>query len=57
MKTTFVLIFTFLVSSLFSQTPSIESFTEGLTKKEGFINYYWNQEKGKLYLEIEKLDK
>ena len=57
MRTSFILIFTIFVFPLYSQPPSIKSFTDGLSKKEGFINYYWDEEKGKLYLEIEKLDK
>lgn len=56
MRTAFVLIFTFFIFPLYPQVPSIESFTDGLTKKEGFINYYWDEEKGKLYLEVEKLN-
>lgn len=40
----------------FSQLPSIESFTKGFELKKGFINYYWDDEKGKLYLDIKKLD-
>ena len=30
-------------------------FVSNLTKKEGFINYYWDESKGKIYIEIEKL--
>ena len=40
----------------FSQLPSIENFTKGFELKKGFINYYWDDEKGKLYLDIKKLD-
>ena len=43
--------------NLFSQISTIESFTKNLEKKEGFINYYWDDIKGKLYLEIQSLDK
>ena len=39
-----------------SYAQNIESFTKGLTKKEGFLNYYWDDNKGKLYLEISKLN-
>ena len=49
-----LLSFTFLSSE--SYTQDIETFTKGFTKKEGFINYYWDGSKGKLYLEISKLD-
>ena len=48
-----------LISSinLFSQQVNIESFTKDFEKKEGFINYYWDDNNGKLYFEIENLDK
>ena len=48
-----------LISSinLFSQRVNIESFTKDFEKKEGFINYYWDDNNGKLYFEIENLDK
>ncbi len=45
---------TCLIPDLYSQ--NIESFTKGFTKKEGFINYYWDDKKGKLYIEISKLN-
>jgi hypothetical protein len=44
----------FLIPKSYAQ--SIESFTKGLSKKEGFLNYYWDDNKGKLYLEISKLN-
>lgn len=37
-------------------TPSIEDKTKGLEKHEGFLNYYWDQTTGKIFLEINKLD-
>jgi len=48
-----------LISSinLFSQQVNIESFTKDFEKKEGFINYYWDDNNGKLYFEIQNLDK
>ena len=49
-----LLSFTCLIPDLYSQ--NIESFTKGFTKKEGFINYYWDDKKGKLYIEISKLN-
>ena len=42
--------------NLFSQKVTIESFTKNFQKKEGFINYYWDDNNGKLYFEIENLD-
>ena len=53
----FTLLFLFTSFNTFSQLPSIESFTEGFELKKGFINYYWDDDKGKLYLDIKKLDK
>ena len=32
-----------------SQSGSIKSFTQDFEKKEGFINYYWDDNKGKVY--------
>ncbi len=52
----FTLLFLFMNFNAFSQLPSIESFTKGFELKKGFINYYWDDEKGKLYLDIKKLD-
>ena len=49
-----LLSFTFLSSESYAQ--DIETFTKGFNKKEGFINYYWDDSKGKLYLEISKLE-
>jgi Met-zincin/Domain of unknown function (DUF5117) len=40
-----------------SQTlPSIEDKTKGLKKYEGYLNYYWDEATGKIWLEIDKLD-
>ncbi|HMG67756.1 MAG TPA: DUF5118 domain-containing protein, partial [Chitinophagaceae bacterium] len=36
--------------------PSIEDKTKGLKKMEGFLNFYWDQKEGKIWLEINKLD-
>ncbi len=36
--------------------PGIEEKTKGLEKKEGFIPYYWDENTGKFYLEIARLD-
>ena len=30
--------------------------TSGMTKKEGFFTFYWDEEKGKIWLEINKWD-
>ncbi len=36
--------------------PTIDEKTAGLKKQEGFINFYWDENAGKLWLEINKLD-
>ena len=61
MKNTFLKLF-FLVISIgtaqitFSQSSPIKSFTQDFEKKEGFLNYYWDDNKGKVYLEIRDLN-
>ncbi|NJB87175.1 hypothetical protein GGR26_002952 [Lewinella marina] len=36
------------------ETPTIAKKTEGMEKQEGFFNYYWSAEEGKVYLEIDR---
>lgn len=36
--------------------PSVEDKTKNLKKYEGFLNYYWDENTGKIWLEIDKLD-
>ncbi len=36
--------------------PSIEDKTNGLKKYEGYFPFYWDENSGKLWLEIDKLD-
>ncbi|MEX0720482.1 MAG: zinc-dependent metalloprotease [Balneolaceae bacterium] len=50
-----------LILSLFTlhtsaQTPTISERTEGLQKTEGFYNYWYDEAKDQLWLEIDKLD-
>ncbi|MTI89039.1 MAG: zinc-dependent metalloprotease [Balneolaceae bacterium] len=57
MKRTLVfLILGLLISAVSAQTPTIAEKTEGLTKTEGYFDYYYDQAKDKLWLEIDKLD-
>ncbi|MDQ3682405.1 MAG: zinc-dependent metalloprotease, partial [Bacteroidota bacterium] len=45
--------------SFFSEAqklPTIEEKTAGLKKQEGFIKFYWDENAGKLWLEINKID-
>jgi len=36
--------------------PTIEEKTKDFKKQEGYINFYWDENAGKLWLEIDKLD-
>ena len=56
MRIFFLLIF-FTQLSAYSQNPTIDSFTEGFQKKNGFIDYYWDDDKGRLYIEVKELEK
>ena len=56
MRIFFLLIF-FTQLCVYSQNPTIESFTKGFQKKNGFIDYYWDDDKGRLYIEVKELDK
>lgn len=38
------------------ELPSIEDKTKDLKKYEGFLNFYWDQSTGKIFLEISHLD-
>jgi hypothetical protein len=54
-----ITLFTLLLLPIFSQAqklPAIEEKTTGLKKQEGFINFYWDENAGKLWLDINKLD-
>lgn len=50
-----LLFLTFCSFSLFAQNP-IETFTKDMEKKDGFLPYYWDAKKGKIYLEIKQFD-
>lgn len=43
-------------ANLWAQTPSITEKTEGLTKTEGFFDYYYDDNEAKLWLEVDKLN-
>ncbi len=42
--------------SLAQNLPSIEDKTKGSKKYEGYLNYYWDETTGKIWLEVDKLD-
>lgn len=51
------LIFLTISSFAFSQElKTIEAFTAGMEKKEGFLTFYWNAKENKIWLEIDKFD-
>jgi Met-zincin/Domain of unknown function (DUF5117) len=51
------ILFCILPVTIFSQSlPSIEDKTKGLKKMEGYLNYYWDEPAGKIWLEVDKLD-
>ncbi len=37
--------------------PEINTYTEGMEEMPGFITLYWDESKGKIYMEIDELDK
>ena len=39
-----------------SKLPAIEEKTSGFKKYEGYLNFYWDENAGKIWLEIDKLD-
>lgn len=46
-----ILVFVFSLS-LQAQTPSIREFTQGFEKRSGFLDIYYDQDSGKLYLQV-----
>ncbi|MDZ7808496.1 MAG: zinc-dependent metalloprotease [Gracilimonas sp.] len=50
------LLMAFVSVQALAQTPTISEKTEGLTKTEGFFDYYYDESKDQLWLEIDKLD-
>lgn len=53
------LILLFMLAPLFlaaQKLPSIEEKTKDLKKYEGFMNFYWDENAGKIFLEVDKLD-
>ncbi|RYF62349.1 MAG: DUF5117 domain-containing protein, partial [Cytophagaceae bacterium] len=52
MRLLFTLLFAFAIKPLAAQT--IATFTTGMEKHPGFLTYYWDAKKGKIWLEIDK---
>jgi hypothetical protein len=42
--------------SLSQTLPSVEEKTKSFRKYDGFLNFYWDENAGKIWLEINKLD-
>ncbi|AFK04460.1 peptidase M10A and M12B matrixin and adamalysin [Emticicia oligotrophica DSM 17448] len=59
MKKHFIQTLTLLIFSSFAfaqELKTIEAFTAGMEKKEGFLTFYWNAKESKIWLEIDKFD-
>ncbi|WP_337043623.1 zinc-dependent metalloprotease [Emticicia sp. 17c] len=59
MKKYFIKLLTLLAVSYYSmaqEAKTIEAFTAGMEKKEGYLNYYWSAKDGKIWLEIDKFN-
>ncbi|MEP7372226.1 MAG: zinc-dependent metalloprotease [Chitinophagaceae bacterium] len=46
----------FPVFAIAQALPTIEEKTKGLKKYEGYLNYYWDEAAGKIWLEVDKLN-
>ncbi len=51
-----VLLLLLSFSALSQKLPSIEEKTRDMKKQEGFLNIYWEESSGKIWMEISKLD-
>ncbi len=49
-----LLIIIFPIIGFAQKLPSIDEKTKGLTKYEGFLNFYWDEVNGKIWFEIDK---
>ena len=51
------LFFLLLIShNIYSQTIKTEVFSKDFEKKEGFVDFFWNESQGKVYLNIKELN-
>ncbi len=51
-----LLFLSFSVAQAQQKLPTIEEKTSGMKKYEGYLNFYWDENAGKIWLEIDKLD-
>ena len=56
MKYCFLLLFLCCSFAQAQKLPTIEEKTNSLKKYEGFFNFYWDENAGKIWLEVDKLD-
>ena len=60
MKKYLLLIFLFPLFSVAQTTPTepnpVETFTKNMGRRDGFIPFYWDSKKNKIYLEIKQLE-
>jgi hypothetical protein len=56
MKKLLLLAFLLPLFSAGQSLPSIEEKTKGLKKFEGYFNFYWDENAGKIWLEVSRLD-
>jgi len=56
MRKLFLLLLLIPVISSAQKLPSIEEKTKDIKKQEGFFNYYWDENTGKIWLEIDTLE-
>ena len=56
MKNFLFLLLFFFPSLLFSQVKDSDGFLKDLLKNEGFVDFYWDESKGKIYLNISLLN-
>ncbi len=55
-KKSFIITLLCLFTTVTFAQKSIADLTKGMTKKEGYFDYYWDEKGGKVWLEIENLD-
>lgn len=56
MKKLFLLLFLFPLFTEAQKLPTLEEKTKDMKKYEGFFNFYWDENAGKIWLETDKLD-
>lgn len=54
---TLSLLFLLFASTLFAQKPTIGEKAKGFDKYEGYFTYYWDEDEGKIWLEIDRFDR